>query len=299
MKDGKRLSARLWMPVTAAEARVPALLEYIPYRKNDYTALRDSIRHRYFAGHGYASVRVDMRGSGDSDGLLMDEYVMQEQDDAVEVIAWLARQPWSSGSVGMFGKSWGGFNALQVAARRPPALKSIITICSTDDRYETDIHYLGGCHMAADHVSWAAYMLAYNARPPSPAVVGSARWREIWKERMQSPPYLEEWMRHQTRDSFWTHGSVCEDFSSIQCSVMAVSGWADGYTDAVFRLLRGLSVERLGIIGPWAHEYPEVALPGPAIGFLQEAIRWWDHWLKGSDTGIMQEAMLRAFIQDR
>jgi predicted acyl esterase len=80
---------------------------------------------------------------------------------------------------------------------------------------------------------------------------------------------------------------------------MAVSGWADGYTDSVFRLLRGLSVERLGIIGPWAHEYPEVALPGPAIGFLQEAIRWWDHWLKGSDTGIMQEAMLRAFIQDR
>ena len=303
MRDGTRLAATVWMP--AAAAAVPALLEYIPYRKNDFTALRDSIRHRYFAGHGYASVRVDMRGSGDSDGVMLDEYLLQEQEDALEVIEWLASQPWCSGSVGMFGKSWGGFNALQVAARRPVALKAIITLCSTDDRYETDIHYMGGCHMAADHVSWAAYMLAFNARPPDPAVHdGKARWRKAWLERLeQTPAYLEAWLRqvtvsiirsllpclqvsfatgiglltqhtcahrrHQTRDAFWQHGSVCEEFSAIQCPVLAVSGWADGYNDGVLRLLRGLSAPRLGIIGPWAHEYPEVATPGPAVGFLQ------------------------------
>ena len=169
----------MWLPSSAAQDPVPALLEYIPYRKNDFTALRDSVRHRYFAGHGYGSVRVDMRGSGDSDGVLLDEYLLQEQDDALEVIAWLAAQPWCTGHVGMFGKSWGGFNALQVAARRPPALKAIISLCSTDDRFETDIHYCGGLHMAADHVSWSAYMLAFNARPPDPAVVGES-WRRKW-----------------------------------------------------------------------------------------------------------------------
>ncbi len=137
MRDGVRLAARIWLPEDAKDNPVPALLEYIPYRKNDFTALRDSIRHPYFAGHGYASVRVDMRGSGDFEGIPQDEYHQQELDDALDVIDWLAHQPWCSGSVGMFGKSWGGFNALQVAALRPPALKAIITLCSTDDRWTT------------------------------------------------------------------------------------------------------------------------------------------------------------------
>lgn len=193
----------------------------------------------------------------------------------------------------------GGFNALQVAARRPAALKAIITLCSTDDRYETDIHYIGGCHMAADQVSWAAYMLAFNARPPDPCIVGRDVWRQKWKERMeQTPAYLEEWMRHQTRDGFWEHGSVCEDFAAIECPVLCVSGWADGYKNAVLRLLNGLQVEARGIIGPWSHEYPEVATPGPAVGFLQEAIRWWDQFLLKKDSGILKEPLLRAYIQE-
>ena len=298
MSDGVRLAARIWLPEDAERNPVPALLEYIPYRKNDFTALRDSIRHPYFAGHGYASVRVDLRGSGDSEGLLLDEYLKQEQDDALEVIEWLTQQPWCSGAVGMFGKSWGGFNALQVAARRPAALKAILTICSTDDRYATDVHYMGGCLLASDMLWWAAYMLAYNGRPPDPKYVGD-NWGELWLDRLEkTPPYVESWVRHQTRDAFWQHGSVCEDFAAIECPVFAVGGWSDGYTDAVFRLLEGLTSPKLGLIGPWAHEYPEVAIPGPAIGFLQEALRWWDHWLKGIDTGIMQEPMLRAYLQE-
>ena len=153
--------------------------------------------------------------------------------------------------------------------------------------------------MAADQVSWAAYMLAFNARPPDPRIVGKDAWRQMWEERMEkTPAYLEEWMRHQTRDSFWEHGSVCEDFAAIQCPVLAVSGWADGYKNAVFRLLKGLQVETRGIIGPWAHEYPEVATPTPAIGFLQESLRWWDHWLLGKETGILKEPRLRAYIQE-
>ena len=298
MSDGCRLSARIWLPEDAEESPVPAILEYIPYRKDDWGAMEDSTRHSYFAGHGYASVRVDIRGSGDSEGVLLDEYLPQEQEDAVEVIAWLAAQPWCSGSVGMMGISWGGFNSLQVAARRPPALKAILTLCSTDDRYADDVHYMGGCVLGMYMLSWATTMLALNATPPSPEVVGE-RWRELWLERLEgSPPFVEAWLTHQRRDGFWKQGSVCEDYGAIEAAVYAVGGWSDAYRNTVFRLLEGLPGPRKGLVGPWGHQYPEDGVPGPAIGFLQEALRWWDHWLKGIDTGIMAEPMLRSWMQE-
>jgi uncharacterized protein len=298
LQDGTRLAARIWLPAESSQAPVPAILEYLPYRKNDGTAIRDQIHHQYFAGHGYASIRVDMRGSGDSDGLLLDEYLPQEQLDALEVIAWIAAQPWCSGAVGMMGISWGGFNSLQIAARRPPALKAIITVCSTDDRYTDDCHYMGGCVLGSDMPNWASVMFAYNALPPDPAHVGE-RWREMWLDRMETvPPYLETWLSHQTRDDFWKQGSVDEDYSAIACPVYAVGGWVDPYTNAVPRLLANLSVPRKGLIGPWAHTYPHIGMPQPAIGFLQECLRWWDQWLKGADTGIMDEPMLRLWMPE-
>lgn len=298
MSDGTRLAARIWLPEDAEENPVPAILEYIPYRKNDFTALRDSIRHPYFAGHGYASIRVDLRGSGDSEGILYDEYLPQEQDDAIDVLQWIEEQPWCTGKVGMIGKSWGGFTGLQVAARRPSQLKAVITLCSTDDRYSDDVHYMGGNMLASNMLWWASTMLAYNARPADPKVVGD-KWKSMWLDRLEkTPPFVEEWVRHQRRDEYWKHGSVCENYADIEIPVYAVGGWADGYTNAIFRLLEGLPGPKKGLIGPWAHEYPEVALPGPQIGFLQECLRWWDYWLKGLDTGIMDEPMLRAWIQD-
>ncbi|HXH03648.1 MAG TPA: CocE/NonD family hydrolase, partial [Candidatus Competibacteraceae bacterium] len=297
LSDGCRLAARLWLPEDAEQHPVPAILEYIPYRKRDGTRARDEPMHHWFAGHGYAAIRVDLRGSGESDGLLADEYLKQEQDDALEVIAWLARQPWCSGAVGMMGKSWGGFNALQVAARRPPALKAIITVCSTDDRYADDIHYMGGC-LLNDNLWWGSIMLAYQARPADPLLVGES-WRGQWQERLERLPFFPAlWLAHQRRDDYWKHGSVCEDWNAIQCPVYAVGGWTDSYSNAIPRLLAGLGVPRKGLIGPWAHIYPQDGAPGPAIGFLQEALRWWDHWLKGLDTGIMAEPMLRVWLED-
>ena len=227
MQDGTRLAARIWLPVDAKERPVPAVLEYIPYRKRDFTRLRDSIMHPYVAGHGYGCIRVDLRGSGDSDGVLCDEYLQQELDDGIHVLRWIAAQPWCTGDVGMIGISWGGFNGLQIAAMSPPELKAIITVCSTDDRYADDIHHMGGC-LLGDNLSWASVMFAYNAMPPDPAIVGN-RWREMWRERLEgSGLWLERWLRHQRRDSYWKHGSICEDFAAVKCPVFAVSGWADG-----------------------------------------------------------------------
>lgn len=299
LADGTRLACRYWLPVDAEVRPVPAILEYIPYCKRDGTSARDEAMHPWLAGHGYVSIRVDMRGSGESDGLLDGEYLVREQDDAVEVIAWLAAQPWCSGTVGMFGKSWGGFNSLQVAARRPPALRAIITVYSTDDRYADDIHTMGGCQLL-ENPNWAFTMFGHNARPPDPVLVG-AGWRDTWMRRLENDtPWILEWLRHQRRDAFWKHGSVCEDYSAIACPVFAVGGWADPYTNPVLRLMANLDVPRKALIGPWGHQYPHQAHPGPAAGFLDESRRWWDRWLKGreGEDDSAEEPMVRAWMHD-
>jgi len=297
LADGTRLAARVWLPDDAERDPVPAILECIPYRKRDGTVWRDEQMHPYVAGHGYAVLRVDLRGTGDSDGLIADEYDPQEQRDCVEAIGWAAAQSWCTGAVGMMGISWGGFNSLQVAARRPPALKAIITMDSTDDRYADDVHYMGGA-MLHDNFAWASAMYAYLSLPPDPAIVGES-WRGMWLARLDNTGFwLRQWLEHQRRDRYWQQGSVCEDYARIQCAVMAVGGWEDGYTNAVPRLLAGLKSFAMGLVGPWGHAFPHNAYPGPSIGFLQETIRWWDHWLKGARNGLMDEPRYRVWIND-
>ncbi|RKK56575.1 hypothetical protein BFJ67_g3859 [Fusarium oxysporum f. sp. cepae] len=297
LSDGTVLSAMIWLPKNAKSHPVPAILEYLPYRKRDMTAVRDAMNHPYVAAHGYACVRADMRGTGDSQGILRGEYLPQEQDDALEILKWIAAQDWCTGSIGMIGISWGGFNGLQVAARRPPELKAVISICSTDMRYDDDIHYMGGC-ILTENLTWAASMFSINSSPPDPALVGD-QWRDLWLKRLESGGlFAEEWHQHQRRDDFWKHASIGENYSSIQCPVYLVGGWMDPYTNTIFRMLENLKVPRKGLVGPWGHKYPNFGYPGPQIGFLQESIRWWDKWLKGSETGIMHEPMLRCYLQD-
>jgi len=295
--DGCRLAARIWLPADAEQKPVPAILEYLPYRKRDGTAERDHLTHPYFAGNGYACIRVDMRGSGESDGLLDDEYLKLEQDDCLEVLKWIAAQPWCTGSIGMIGISWGGFNGLQVAARRPAELKAVISLCSTDDRYADDIHFMGGC-LLNDNLQWASVMFGYMSRTPDKALLGDA-WRDVWLKRLQHQPLLvAHWLRHQRRDELWKHGSICEDWSAITCPVYLVGGWADGYSNTIPRMLAHLQCPKKGLIGPWAHKYPHFAKPGPQIGFLQESLRWWDKWLKGIETGIMDEPQYRVWMEE-
>jgi putative CocE/NonD family hydrolase len=297
VSDGVRLAARIWMPDSASQQPVPAILEYIPYRRRDGSRDNDDRTHPYLASHGYACVRLDIRGTGDSEGIILDEYLAQEQEDAVEAIAWIAAQPWCSGAVGMMGISWGGFNSLQVAARRPPALKAIVTLCSTDDRYADDMHYMGGSQLTGN-LEWSSTFFSMMARAPDPLIVGDS-WRVQWLQRLEAvTPMVTTALRHQRRDAYWQHGSVGEDIGAITCGVMAVGGWADGYSNAVFRLLESLQSPRLGIVGPWGHKWPHLGTPGPAIGFLTEMLRWWDYWLKDIDTAIMQEPQLRAYVQD-
>ncbi|WP_420558324.1 CocE/NonD family hydrolase [Roseovarius sp.] len=295
MPDGCILAARIWRPANGMP--VPAIFEFLPYRKGDVTMPRDSVRAPYIAARGYAYVRADLRGTGESEGLMEDEYTAQELQDGCDVIAWIAAQDWCDGAVGMVGISWGGFNGLQVAALQPPALKAVVSVASTDDRYADDVHYMGGT-MVVDQISWASHMFAINTLPPDPDLVGD-KWREMWMQRLTgSGLWLKNWAEHQRRDDFWKHGSVCEDIGRIQVPVYAASGWADGYCRTVFRLMENLQCPRKGLVGPWSHKYPHIGVPGPAIDWLGEELRWWDQWLKGVETGIMDEPQLRLFMQD-
>ena len=298
LPDGTRLAYRAWMPENAHEQPVPAILEFLPYRKNDGTVIRDEITMPQTAAHGYACIRVDLRGCGESEGLFDDEYSAQEHQDGCDVIDWITRQPWCDGSVGMVGISWGGFNSLQIAALQPPGLKAIITQCSTDDRFRDDVHFLGGT-LLNDNMDWAAFFWAYaQARSPDPAHVGD-NWQQIWQQRLQQMPFLPvPWIGNQTRNAYWKHGSVCEDYSNIQIPVYAMGGWADNYRNTVFSLLSNLKGPKKGLIGPWAHKYPNIAYPNPKMDYVTESVRWWDRWLKGIDNGIDQEPELQYYLQE-
>ncbi|WP_128381809.1 CocE/NonD family hydrolase [Streptomyces cavernae] len=304
LSDGTRLYARVWRPVESgpgsAAGPVPALLEYVPYRLTDATAPRDGQRHPWYAGHGYASVRVDVRGHGNSEGTPGDVFSDVELADGVEVIDWLASRPWCSGRVGMFGISWGGGNSLRLAALAPEPLKAVVTVCGTDDRYDNAGHYRGGSVLAEEMHAGAAAMLAFASRPPDPQYVGDV-WRDMWVKRLEEmQPLGHAWLGHQTRDGYWRHDSVRADYGAVRAAVLAVGGWHDPHRDTVLRLVENLPSERVrGVIGPWSQQYPDRELPpGPAIGFLQETLRWWDHWLKDVDTGVMGEPLLRSYLAD-
>jgi putative CocE/NonD family hydrolase len=293
LPDGRRLSARAWLP--KSHHPHPAILEYLPYRKRDGTAERDATTHAYFVEHGYACIRVDIAGTGDSEGQFDDEYSEQELSDGEAVLEWIARQDWCDGSIGIIGISWGGFNGLQLAHRRPPSLKAVVTVASTADRYADDIHYMGGC-LLSDNANWGATMLAYLSRPADPLL--RQDWREDWIARMENMPDLtSKWLKHQTRDEYWKHGSICEDYSRINIPVLAVTGWADAYVNTPGYLAEHLNTCTKALIGPWEHRYPHLSKLG-AADFCSEVLAWFDRWLKDQQNGVENLPDYRVFCKE-
>ncbi|MGW0698805.1 CocE/NonD family hydrolase [Streptomyces sp. NPDC002867] len=292
LPDGIALYARLWRPVT--DEPVPALLEYAPDRLADATAVRDGERHPWYAGHGYACVRVDVRGHGNSEGVPGPEGGAAELADGVAVIEWLARQPWSTGRVGMIGIGAAGRSALQIAALAPRPLRAVVAVGASDDPYDTDGPYLGGSVTGESLHSRAAARLAHAARPPDPLHTGDA-WRAMWLRRLEAvEPSVPGWLAHPLRDEFWRSAGISDDTDAVRAAVLAVSGLHDPARDAVLRLVERLPADRVrGLIGPWPRQYPDRD-PERGIGFLQETLRWWDQWLKDRDTGVLSEPLLRC-----
>jgi hypothetical protein len=295
MDDGIELAATLYLPEAPGEGPFPAVLESIPYRKDDWTLSRDWPLHGAFAAAGYVSCRLDIRGTGSSGGIAEDEYAEREILDNVAVVDWLATRPWSAGAVGMFGISWGGFSALQAAMRRPPALRAIIPACFSHDRYHVDVHWWGGARLIGESAYWPLEMVGENALPPDPERFGPG-WRDEWLRRLEATP---QWplasLRHQRRDDHWRHGSAVEDWGSIEAATLALGGLGDWYRDSVLAVVANVRAPVRGILGPWGHAWPHAGAPGPTIDGVGLMTRWWDRWLKGVRNGIDEGPALTAF----
>lgn len=288
VRDGVELAATLYLPDPAGDA-APCLLEALPYRKDDLTSsYADSyveLRDRF----GFAVCRLDVRGTGSSSGDAADEYPPEEQADLVEVIAWLAAQPWCNGRVGMFGTSYSGFNSLQIACEEAPALGAVLAIYATDDRWTDDVHWRGGALRLVDLVDYCHYMTPMCVLPPVPEVWGP-RWEEEWHRRLEvNRPWVLTWLRESRHGDYWRGGSVRLDppdrgYERIDVPTMIVAGWADGYRNNSFRTIAQLAahgVPRRLLAGPWAHADPRTAMPGPRIDLGVEMAAWFDHWLRG------------------
>jgi predicted acyl esterase len=292
MSDGIRLSATLYMPDNMKPGdKFPALLEYLPYRKDDSTAARDYPVHAYFAEHGYVSVRVDIRGFGTSEGTPTDrEYSEQEQRDGEQVIAWLASQPWSSGKVGMFGISWGGFNSIQLAMRHPPALKAIIAVDATEQLFHDDVHYIDGM------LHFDEFELNMDLAPSMTGAPDYTLDEKILGPRFESAPWSLMYFKHQRDGDFW-HAPT-RPLSEIKIPCFLIGGLLDGYRDSIPRFFEQVKAPVKAIVGPWNHTFPNDAEPGPQIEWRDQAVRWWDYWLKNKNNGVMEEPPLSIYMQD-
>ena len=291
MPDGVQLAATLYMPADLRpQERLPALLEYLPYRKDDDQASGDYGKHAYFARHGYVGARVDIRGFGTSGGVPTErEYSAQEQQDGEHVIAWLASQRWSNGNVGMLGISWGAFNSIQMAMRRPPALKAILAIEGTEALFKEDVHYMDGI-MHADEFEVSMDLDQGRSGAPDFALD-----EDTLAKRMDSTPWSLDYFRHQRDGAFWQ--APVRRLEDIRIPCFLIGGLQDGYRDSIPRMLERVPAPVHAWVGPWNHDLPNSSVYGPRVEWRAQAVRWFDHWLKGIDNGIEREPRLVVYQQ--
>ena len=281
VRDGVRLSCDVYRP--NRPGAFPAVLEHIPYRKDDLMTSEDRANGRYLGERGIATVRLDVRGTGNSGGVALDEYTAEEQEDGAEAVAWIAEQPWCNGNLGSWGVSYGGFACIQLAALQPPALKAIAPVYATDDRYTDDMHFSGGALCALELAHYPMRILAMNALPPLRNDDESEEaFRARWLERIDAtPPWILRWLEEQHDGPYWRNGSLRPDPSRIRVPVMIVAGWRDGYRTTMLRLARELSTEWQLLAGPWMHSRPDRGIPGPRYPFMEELAGWFNRHLGG------------------
>ena len=294
MKDGVRLSVTYFKPAAKHEGeKFPVLFEFLPYRKDDLFYMRDYPLYSYFARRGYAIAKIDIRGTGSSEGKVPGrEYSEEELEDAVEIIDQLSRAAWSNGNVGMWGISWSGFNAIQVAMRRPPALKAILAVDATDDLFHDDVHYIDG----AFHVD--EYELSIDNDLGLPRSPDYALDNAYFEERFNAYPWFLTYLKQQKDGDFWRKNSLRWNYEAVQIPVYLIGGLLDGYRDSIPRMLENMKVPIKAEIGPWNHAWPDNGEPGPNYEWRHELVRWWDYWLKGRDTGIMDEPRFAVFVRE-
>ena len=295
MRDGVRLAADLIMP--DSDGRFPGVIQYHPYRKDD-VSIGNNGAHHFFAERGYVGIRLDVRGTGSSEGQTNDEYSSQEMKDGFDAINWLAKQGWCTGKLGMFGYSYSGTSSITAAMQSPEPLKAIAAAYFADDRYAVDTHYAGGSLMPIiDCGLYGPFMTCFNAMPTYPEYSGD-KWLEVWRNRLEkSSPWPLVWLEHSRDSDYWREASVKYHYDRVKAPTFLIDGWRDGYPGASIRVFENLRCPKRLLIGPWMHVGPDQGIPGPNIHINHELLRWWDYWLKGIDSGVMDEPPISFFVQ--
>lgn len=276
MPDGTAIAATLNLP--DGEGPFPVLASFYPYRKDDFIGASTAYARRYFAEAGYASLLVDIRGYGSSGGRAYQAWDQREFDDGAEVVEWAARQPWCNGRVGVWGSSYGGAQALGIAARRPPSLKAIASIYGAADIYH-DFVYPGGCPNGLGAAAWSAFVVALELAPPS-LQDADGRWLDIWHDRLSrlsdGEISAQIWPAHRDYDDYWQGRVIAVE--DINAPSYFLTGWRDllcqGMLDAYARCR---APKRL-LAGPWSHAAPDAVADAP-YDWLGELRAWWDRWL--------------------
>jgi hypothetical protein len=291
-RDGAELAANVYVP--SGLGPVPVLVSAYPYRKDDMAGAFNEYWRRRLGAAGYGTVLVDSRGTGASRGVAAGAATaIGEAQDGYDAVEWAARQPWSSGAVGMWGSSYGGALALATAAQRPPHLRVIVCAYGYADSYQDGI-VPGGCPACLGRFAREAMMLAFSLAPPSRRDA-DGRWREVWEERLSGAaagPGSLAWLEHPDLDAYWEALQV--DVERIEVPTLLVAGWYDLYAEAMARVYRRLHGPKRMLAGPWLHVSPELA-ERERIDWLHDVIAWSDLWLREREPGVSGAAPDRPF----
>jgi uncharacterized protein len=293
LSDGVELAGDLFLPESTDP--VPCLVSYYPYHKDDLIGALFDHPNRYFAARGYASLLVDLRGLGNSEGVAWDVGDAREATDGAEIVEWAAAQPWCDGNVGMWGMSYGGITSFKTAALNPPHLKAIVPMCGGLDHYH-DIVYPGGCFNCLGILGgWGPFMTAMNVMPPMHQD-SDGRWYRVWMERLEAAraPYIKAYKEHPEFDDYWKPNTV--EGERITVPSFLIGAWRDIFPEAMVRAYERIKGPRRLLMGPWMHEMPDLAAFAQ-VDYLAEMLRWWDCWLKGAANGVPEEPPVAIYVQ--
>jgi putative CocE/NonD family hydrolase len=291
LSDGTRLAANLLLPDGAGPQ--PAIIVYFPYLKDGPSGrARAHDWQLHFASRGYACLTIDIRGTGASEGIAAPPFSLSEKQDCVEVLAWVAAQPWCDGKTGMWGISYSGSAALAAASMRPPSLKAIFPLHGTANEFYGFLRPHGYRPAFWTEATFGVTSLVSALLPPLYRDPGR-RWARVWRDRLQT---LEPWAFVWHTTPYEEYMSWRSDAAAVQAATYCVSSWHDYYPQATLDYFNAIPAPKRVAIGPWKHQYPDVAVYG-AIDQRSEMDRWFDRWLKDVDNGVENDPPVMIWRQ--
>lgn len=294
--DGETVAATRYEP-TDIEGPAPVLLMHYPYRKDDHLTFGAySPTIQYFVKHGYEVVVADLIGTGASSG--RKERPGEMPDEGIEgaaIVEWLASQPWTSGRVGMFGKSYAGGTCLKTAAQRPDGLEAIIPMFTSAGGYPERYGGVSDAWGRGGH--WNPQMQALQGLPSS-FRDDDGRWADIWKEHLteleEGEPWLFQSLEHEYKDEHWDGQEVA--IENIEAATFGVSGWRDIAPGPTLDYIQRINAPKRGLLGPFRHTMPHRGRE-IAVDFRRQAVEWFDYFLRDVDNNARSHATIEYWTE--